>query len=397
MRRLFLFLSSLIVCVCLSVVADRLAGVLWPRQEPTIGLIFPRNAKYQFRTCEFSFSVETNSLGFRDREFEPGKTAKTRILTIGDSFTYGWGVEASQTWPKLLEDSLRTSGADVEIANLGQPGASPKTYADIAEKAVPLLKPDLLVIAVLEGDDLSQMEAVPDYGEQGGRENKRTVRHLLQGFAERLYPHFVLLMKERSKESLQTNRWKEDADSFISRMNLNQQERFEKLDPQVRESFLKGELNPALVYLSITKPDYWRHTLDPTSTSSRSLIGAMAKELERIKKVARDYSARVVVVSVPYGIYVSAESFKSRQRLGFSVAPEMLTANVEGDAIASASQMAGLRFYDFTSQFRSACVKSDLFFKLDGHFNCEGHRYFSEILFPVIQKALTEAEFTDSG
>jgi lysophospholipase L1-like esterase len=109
---------------------------------------------------ERSFSLETNSLGFRDREFNSSRMDRTRILALGDSFTYGWGVEIEQSWPKILESKLRAAGRDVEVANLGKPGGSPKDYADIAEKATPILKPDLIIVAVLQGDDLAQMEQV---------------------------------------------------------------------------------------------------------------------------------------------------------------------------------------------------------------------------------------------
>ena len=60
---------------------------------------------------------------------------------------------------KQLEAHLRQRGHKVEIANLGRGGTYPRNYADVAEKAIPLLKPDLVLIAVLQGDDLAQGRA----------------------------------------------------------------------------------------------------------------------------------------------------------------------------------------------------------------------------------------------
>ncbi len=49
-----------------------------------------------------------NRAGFRDREFSAEKTAGvTRILFLGDSVVYGWGLEAEETIPKQIERAIR--------------------------------------------------------------------------------------------------------------------------------------------------------------------------------------------------------------------------------------------------------------------------------------------------
>ena len=44
-----------------------------------------------------SFTVSTNSLGLRNRELEQ-ITSRTRILCLGDSVTFGWGVESNESY-----------------------------------------------------------------------------------------------------------------------------------------------------------------------------------------------------------------------------------------------------------------------------------------------------------
>ena len=45
-----------------------------------------------------------NSLGFRDNEYLPKKPKNTlRLLVLGDSLTFGLGVEGSESFPKILE------------------------------------------------------------------------------------------------------------------------------------------------------------------------------------------------------------------------------------------------------------------------------------------------------
>ena len=71
--------------------------------------------------------VETNSDGFRDREFDspaPGPTF--RIAAVGDSSTFGWGVDEPSSFVSVAETILavRHPEIDVEVLNFGTPGHS---------------------------------------------------------------------------------------------------------------------------------------------------------------------------------------------------------------------------------------------------------------------------------
>ncbi|HQR66939.1 MAG TPA: SGNH/GDSL hydrolase family protein [Thermoanaerobaculia bacterium] len=61
---------------------------------------------------DFDHEIRINGRGLRDREFAAVPPAGTRrVLCLGDSFTWGMGVEAEETWPKVLERSLRGAEA----------------------------------------------------------------------------------------------------------------------------------------------------------------------------------------------------------------------------------------------------------------------------------------------
>ena len=72
---------------------------------------------------DFRVTIETSSLGFRDREMAVDKPSGVfRILALGDSFTFGVGVEGNQAYPKVLETLLNRSGGlgrRVEVINAG--------------------------------------------------------------------------------------------------------------------------------------------------------------------------------------------------------------------------------------------------------------------------------------
>lgn len=387
-KRLLLLFLTFAICLIASVVVDRAAKAFLPKHGP--GLLFPTNTTRHFQTPEFSFTVKTNSLGFRDREFSDQKNARIRILALGDSFTYGWGVEIDQSWPKILEQRLRSAGLDAEVANLGKPAGSPRSYADIAEKAVPALKPDILVVAVLQGDDLAQME-LPPQPETNQDQRADSIKYpRARAVAKRLYPTFLAWMDEReNSETVLADQWKRDAQIFLTVFTAEEKARLEKIDPRARAAFLNGELNPALIYLSIHQPEYFLQTMDPNSPKVRALVSKMGEQFARIKNIAQRNNADVLIVSMPYGIFVSSANLKSRERLGFTAAPEMLTTSAPDEEISLACQMAGVRFYDYTRDFRQASVQTNLFFELDGHINAPGHNYFAEVIAPMIKEAIS--------
>ena len=69
-----------------------------------------------------TFHVSTNSLRLRNGPL--GAKSGKRILCMGDSVTFGWGVPDDQSYPVQLERELRARGHDVEVLNAGVPAQS---------------------------------------------------------------------------------------------------------------------------------------------------------------------------------------------------------------------------------------------------------------------------------
>jgi hypothetical protein len=63
-------------------------------------------------------AVRINSDGFRDDEYPLEKGARWRIVFLGDSLTFGWGVEKQATFEALLERALDARRPS-EIINFG--------------------------------------------------------------------------------------------------------------------------------------------------------------------------------------------------------------------------------------------------------------------------------------
>jgi lysophospholipase L1-like esterase len=97
--------------------------------------------------------VATNELGLRERDVEKKRAGELRILLLGDSVTFGWGVPVEETFGRKLETLLtarlgrpvRTINAGVGSYNTVQEEAFLARFADLVD-------PDLVVLVYVSND-----------------------------------------------------------------------------------------------------------------------------------------------------------------------------------------------------------------------------------------------------
>jgi lysophospholipase L1-like esterase len=119
-------------------------------------LLLP-GAQTEFRYPEFHCQVSINQLGLRmDREVSPEPSpGVARVAVVGDSFTFGWGVTASEAWPEALSRAGERQGVPVEGLNLGFAlGFSPDAYY-AGLRAAPIVSADVLVVGLYVANDLT--------------------------------------------------------------------------------------------------------------------------------------------------------------------------------------------------------------------------------------------------
>jgi lysophospholipase L1-like esterase len=99
--------------------------------------------------------VRINALGLRDDELAIPKPAGTvRILAIGDSVTFGYGVRLEETWLKALQARLnaRATGTRYEVVNAGLEGTDVDYYYTFIRDVAPRLEPDLVLVGITMND-----------------------------------------------------------------------------------------------------------------------------------------------------------------------------------------------------------------------------------------------------
>lgn len=106
------------------------------------------NTNSQFLHPEFKVKVRVNSEGLRDDEFTIKRKSKKRILILGDSFAWGFGVEEKDRFSELLENKLD----NYAIINAGVSGYSTiQQLLYLKEKGIKY-NPDIVLLLFFQND-----------------------------------------------------------------------------------------------------------------------------------------------------------------------------------------------------------------------------------------------------
>jgi lysophospholipase L1-like esterase len=100
--------------------------------------------------------VRTNALGYRGKAITPQKPPGTyRIAALGDSVTWGVGVQEEHTYVRRLEDALNAAphaASRFEVINMGVIGYSLHQEVLFLQKYALRLSPDLVTIGFVAND-----------------------------------------------------------------------------------------------------------------------------------------------------------------------------------------------------------------------------------------------------
>ena len=160
-KSLALLFASLLVCFAAIEAYGRY--VLWGPDRDNLDcyvedFALGKRLRPGFKGDHAGSYVEINSRGMRDREYGLQKTAgTTRILALGDSWTFGVGIAPEQTWPKRLE-ALLAGAEPVEVMNTGVSGY--ETYNEaVYYEELKVFEHDLVLVGLYPVNDVHDKQA----------------------------------------------------------------------------------------------------------------------------------------------------------------------------------------------------------------------------------------------
>jgi lysophospholipase L1-like esterase len=123
--------------------------------DGTLGYVHRPDWETVHATEDFEVTVRTNALGLRGAPASPAKAPGTyRILVLGDSFAFGFGVEDDEAFPAALARALTppTGFERVEVWNAGVAGWSADQFWLFLTTRGLAWRPDLVLLAETEND-----------------------------------------------------------------------------------------------------------------------------------------------------------------------------------------------------------------------------------------------------
>jgi lysophospholipase L1-like esterase len=155
-----------------EVAASEVPGLLWAlKPGSSDSKVYPGAPGEPDRAVEYRI----NPQGFRGPPFSPSKPAGTlRIAALGDSFTFGTGVAAGDTWPAALERLLapRHPERRVEVLNCGVFAYNTRQEVALLRSRVLAFEPDLVLLCAYINDASAEegARAAPRAAAPGARE-----------------------------------------------------------------------------------------------------------------------------------------------------------------------------------------------------------------------------------
>ncbi|MDQ2806074.1 MAG: GDSL-type esterase/lipase family protein [Chloroflexota bacterium] len=304
----------------------------------------------QHDTPEFHVTYQINAQGLRaDGPTGAPAPNRLRLLAVGDSFTFGWGVEGNQAFPQRLDGVRAADGRTVESLNAGVATYGTDHEAAWLHKYGWGFQPNVVLLGFYTGND------VQDVMRYIGQARPATA-------ATRQAAAAVAAARARLHDENQS-----DAESWLE-ANSNA---YVFLQQQANR-FLPGPRR-APDMLDTTYP-----YLNPPPAELTTAWERTTALLDQMQNQAQRYHVRLVVVAIP-----AAEQIEDGRWTGlratFGLAPDAVNRDAPQQQLAAWSVRSGVPVIDLLPGFRAA-GGSRLYYRADPHWTPAGHALAADLI-----------------
>lgn len=158
-KRVLIAACSFIITLTVAEVMVRSLFPDWAPRTPRLVQFWQHDEFYgwshipgasgRFASYGFDVQVEINAQGFRGPAATPVKDpSKTRVLVVGDSLVWGFGVEQEETFVSKMAAQCQ----DLEVINFGVSGYATDQELLLFNELGKPLKPDVVILVVASND-----------------------------------------------------------------------------------------------------------------------------------------------------------------------------------------------------------------------------------------------------
>ncbi len=318
----------------------------------TLYLMRP-NLEYHLIEGELDYNVKTNNDGFRDIDFENYLYKNEIILNLGDSMTYGKGVEVEETFSNLIEDQTEYS-----VLNLGVSGFATFQEYYIGERYAKEYKPDIIILNVFYGNDLA--------------ENLGIINRTLQ----------------KTEDSVQGRAATKDRHSYTT---------FEKVKTFFRETlglksylFLAQRYDNTMRNFNFKPPirvnSFTLKIFDKTKEDDTELSEAYEKtfiNIDKINDLAKENNAEFIVVLMPPRFQVRDSEWEDTINQ-YTIGDENFIRDLPNQIFKEYFKEKEINYVDLLPSFMEVS-DGTYYYNYDGHWTSKGHELATEQILTKIK------------
>jgi lysophospholipase L1-like esterase len=300
-------------------------------------------------------TIQINELGFR----ESSDLEEAEIFTLGDSFTFGWGVNADQSWPGLLERQLNEP-----VYNLAIHDASPKQELELLRYMLQehddKMRIRRLLWMIYEGNDLED-----DYSETVQRHDTAAPVSLVKGTLIEAIEQLMWTIKRQSViDKLRHGRirWKTSSPAAEASPYLVDDV------PLVYPYFVSQQLGARLFYQ--TYVDLAGESADYVNNHWNR--AALEQVFEDMKSLAAQHDFKVTVVIAPGASRLHGPYFDNFPEI--SSKPHFI------DFVANLTDRAGFDVVNLYTLMAPLANTELFFFRDDDHFSHRGNELAAQLI-----------------
>lgn len=396
-NRLFLAITlvgTIIVCLLILEAAIRILDPqsdlrrkdLFFQYEPFIGFEGIPDKKGVFANSSFKTTVTHNSEGFRDVNHAKKNTQnKFRVITLGDSFTWGHGVENDQIYMKVLEEY----DPNIETINMGGPGGDPQGEIKVYTSRGISYEHDVVLVGFFIGNDIepyypNEKKSPPQWGYDSKGD-------------------FVLIGNMKSQEQVDAIR-KKSEERYSPTKDRNLRGRISYWFTRHFQIFTfvgnhrkyySDVLKGSLLYTKILKifginnkraHGFLNFCMENDPDDVKYGWKLVAGALETMKNFVTREGAKLYVIFIPQYVQTSQSVFeRSVRKYGHD--PSNYDNEKPNRKLAKLCRELGIAYLDLLPVMKKETAKGNLlYYPRDGHWNAEGHRVAAREIYKDITK-----------
>jgi len=396
-NRLFLAITlvgTFLVCLLIIEVAIRILDPqsdlrrkdLFFQYEPFIGFEGIPGKKGVFANSSFKTTITHNNEGYRDVNHDKKNTQnKFRVITLGDSFTWGHGVENDQIYMKVLEGY----SPNIETINMGGPGGDPQGELKVYTSRGLDYKHDMVLVGFFIGNDIEAYYPDPKKSPpQWGYDSKGD---------------FVLIGNMKSQEEVDAIRRKSEerysstkSRNFRSSISYWFTRHFQIFTfVGNHRKYYSGVLKGSLLYTKILKifgidnkraHGFLNFCMENDPDDVKHGWKLLTGVLETMKGSVAGAGAKLYVLFIPQYVQTSQPIFeRSVRKYGHD--PSKYDAEKPNRELAKLCGKLGIDYLDLLPVMKEETLSGNtLYYPRDGHWNVEGHKVAAREIYKDMKK-----------